>query len=132
MSTDELLTILKDRGLEIIFGGDGCPRLKGENAEKSKKLIRVLKLECHRAEIIRRFKPKMPRRIVLLDDNENIVKVLEECEGTGHHERIRKQAEQYPGQSIAGEWRQVHDGREQWTRFIRVCYQAAPEAPIVP
>lgn len=61
MSTDELLSILKDRGFEVIVDEQGNPRLHGDRAELSEKLMRVLKLDYHRQEIIRRFKPK-PRR----------------------------------------------------------------------
>lgn len=61
MSTDELLSILEDRGLRVVIGEDGAPRLQGDKSEASAKLLRVLKLPCHREEIVRRFRPK-PRR----------------------------------------------------------------------
>lgn len=54
MSTDELLKILQDRGLEVVFDGR-TPRIHGKRSELTPALVRVLK--HHREEIIRRLAP---------------------------------------------------------------------------
>lgn len=54
MTTDEVLAVLRERGLEVVLK-DGEPALRGNAAEATPKLLRVLKL--HRAEILRRLLP---------------------------------------------------------------------------
>lgn len=113
MTTDELLEIIKERGLEIVVGMDGQPRLRGDNDEKTPKLIRVLKLEPHRSEIIRRYRKKRWfYRIVKLKTDDpfgEIEKVVEEYEITGtqpgHVERLNKIADADLSSRYAVCWR---------------------------
>jgi hypothetical protein len=87
VSTDELLAILEHRHLEVLVDADGIPRLKGDRSEASAKLLRVLKMDCHREEIIRRLRPIPARRVVLLTGERDsaVERVLEECPPEGHH-----------------------------------------------
>jgi hypothetical protein len=63
MTTDELLRLLKDRGLEVVLLPSGVPALRGPNVktEATRRLLRVLQLPAHREEILERLRPK-PRR----------------------------------------------------------------------
>jgi hypothetical protein len=116
MSTDELLGYVKEFGLEVLVDPDGTPRLKGKRSEASEKLLRVLKLNRHREEIVRRLKPRLARRVVLLvgDRDSAVDRVLEECSPQGHHGRVRPWAQQFPGRTVAAEWLRG----ERWERFL--------------
>lgn len=116
MTASELVAELEKLGCSIQVSEDGKPRVTG-NGRKVPPELRE-QLPIHRAELVDRFRPHPSRRIVLLDESGEVVKVLEECRGTGHIERIRHHAANNPGCTIAGEWRQVFDGRERWTRFL--------------
>jgi hypothetical protein len=128
MTTDELLNILKDRGLQVYVADDGTPKLKGKREELSPRLLRVLKF--HREEIVRRLKPRPPRRVVLLsndDRDSQVEKVLQECDGEGHHDRVRFWSAQHPGRTVSAEWLQKDHSGERWTRFMWLRWPTAQE-----
>lgn len=131
MSTDELLSVLKDRGLDIYFDDSGNPRLRGNTREVSPRLLRVLKLECHRSEILRRFGPKpsaapKPRRIVLLENgrDSDVERVLQDnVPATGAIERTRELALANRGRMVALEWLSA----QGWVRYTWIDFKAAEE-----
>jgi hypothetical protein len=59
MTTDELLAKLAQRGVQVVLGKDGVPKLCGDKTIVTPKLRRVLR--WHRDAIIERLRPK-PRR----------------------------------------------------------------------
>jgi hypothetical protein len=120
VTTDEVLAILGDRGLTVVVSEQGGPSLKGDRSGASEKLLRVLAQPCHREEIVRRFRPKPGRRIVLLAGGGDSAaeRVLEECPPQGHHGRVRHWAQQLPGRTVAAEWLQGGYAGERWARFL--------------
>ncbi len=105
MTTDELLVIVKGRGLAVFVAADGSPRLRGKIGEVNEPLLKALKIPVHREEIIRRFKPV--RRVVVLkagDDSE--VEEILVCEPIT--ENLRAACRERPGKMLALEaWTQA-------------------------
>ncbi len=58
MTTDDLLKRVEARSLEIVLTRDGNLTLKGNVKAATPNLMRVLKLPCHREEILRRLGAK--------------------------------------------------------------------------
>jgi hypothetical protein len=74
MTTDELLRLLKDRGLEVVLLPSGVPALRGPNVktEATRRLLRVLQLPAHRDEIIARLQPKPLREFRWADGHRRV------------------------------------------------------------
>lgn len=120
MSLDNVLEILRERGLTLRVQIDGKVVLKGKTSEITDAVRQTV--TAYKSEIVERFRPRLPRRIVLLcdDGSEEIEKILEECERDWHHERIGYYADQHPERTVAGEWHRQQNGRDEWVRFLTV------------
>lgn len=56
MTTDEILAVLKDRGLAVVCDDGGNLALRGDKAQATPALLRVLAF--HKGELVERFRPK--------------------------------------------------------------------------
>ena len=113
MTLAETLTLVHQRGLSIVVEG-GKPKLLGPAEARTPELLAALR--DFRQQIIARFTPPMPRRIVLLvDGRDSLVQaVLEEPEAIGCTRRARELAEQHRGRTLAVEWQ----SKLGWVRYF--------------
>lgn len=115
MTLDETIHLLHERGLSIRVEG-GKPRLSGPKEACTSELLASLRQ--YRQQIIAKFTPAVPRRIVLLtgDRVSQVQTVIEEPEAMGCTGRARELAASYPGKTLAVEWR----SRLGWVRYFWV------------
>lgn len=130
MTTDQVLAILKDRGLRVIWS-EGELRVRGSRNEVTPALLDVLRL--HKPELLARLRPK-PWRVVLYagpDANESPVEcVLVECEADERHVQVRKLAREHRGRAVAVEGaRRKEDGSTEWVRTLWLCWPAHDQKP---
>jgi hypothetical protein len=107
MSTDELLAIIRDRGLNVVLRPDGSPALRGAgdlSQEASPRLLRVLRLPAHREAIVARLTPPPCRQWLWK---------------YGH--RFTEPEPGAPGWHPAGAWWWRTEGEKEW--------QAVPGRP---
>jgi hypothetical protein len=65
VTTDDVLAVVKERGLEVVLRPDGRPALRGPGnlrQEATERLLRVLRLPVHRETILARLRPAAPRQ----------------------------------------------------------------------
>jgi hypothetical protein len=133
VTTDNLLRILSDRGLRVVVGPGGEPSLVGDRAGASAKLLRVLRLPDHRDEIVRRFRPRPVRRVVLLegDERSGVEAVLWEStarESSPQRGALRRLAAERPGRVVAAEWLEQTKAGEGWRRYLWMKWPEDPGA----
>jgi hypothetical protein len=124
MSLQNVLDVLAERGLSVHVDEGGTPHLCGRSEEVTPALREAL--AAYRDEIVRRFRPKATRRVVLLSGGRDseVEEVLEECPPEGHHGRVREWGQKHPGRTVAAEWLKTTGGREVWVRFLWLTWPA--------
>jgi hypothetical protein len=134
MNTDELLAICADRGLKVAVNEAGVLVLRGKRTESTERLLRVLRLPVHRDEILRRFRLKPTRRVVLLKEGRDgpIESVLFEGTADWQPGGLRKLAAQFPGRTVAAEWlsNPGSHAEPRWTRFVWLTWQGGSSGQV--
>jgi hypothetical protein len=55
LTTERLLSILAERGLQVLLNDRGLPILRGPRLAATPKLLRVLRHPCHRQALVQRL-----------------------------------------------------------------------------
>lgn len=126
MTTDELIALVESWGLKIVVLPTGETCLRGPRPEEGlDELLKVLKMEHHKREILRRFgpppappKPKLPRRLVRVVEGREVVL----CELSPSEAMAAFYAEQLASPGDVLHLQTLHSdvcGRTWWQTYIR-------------
>lgn len=117
MTLQDVLDQCQQAGLTVTVA-DGKPKLLGPAKACTPELLAALRE--YRTQIIARFTPPAPRRVVLLAGGRDseILRVLEEPAAIDGIRRTRELAAQHPGNTVALEWL----SKQGWVRFTWISY----------